>query len=61
VWNPRQQVLDQLAVVAECVRALHAREHCVAAVLERQVEMRREAAAAGDEIDDFSRAIHRLE
>ena len=54
--------VDQAAIVAERIRPAHQREHPIARVLQRQVEMRREAAAArGDEIDDLRRAIHRLE
>ena len=39
-----------------------AAEHPIARVLQRQMEVRREAAAAaGDQLDDLRRAVHRLE
>ena len=48
--------------VGERVRPAHHAEHPIARVLQRQVEMRREAAAArGHEVDDRRRAVHRLE
>ena len=38
-----------------------ARQHPVARVLQRQMEMRRERARSRDQIDDLGRAVHRLE
>src|SRR6187401_2263915 len=54
--------IHQAAVVTERVRPAHRGENPIAGVLERQVEVRRETAAAcGDELDDLRRAVHRLE
>ena len=49
------------AVVVERVRPAHRGEHAIARVLQRQMEVRQEPAAARDEIDDRRRAVHRFE
>ena len=62
VRQPFDQGVSQPLVEIETVGPPHSPEHGIARVLQWQVEMRSEpASAAGDELDNLGRAIHRLE
>ena len=54
--------VNQPAIRLERIRPAHPFEQWITAMLERQVEVRRETAiTGGDECDDVRRAVHRLE
>ena len=53
--------IDERGVLLDRVRPAHRRQHAVARVLQRQMEVRGERGRARDEIDDLARAVHRLE
>ena len=61
IAHARADVIHERGVLRDRVGAAHRPQHAVARMLQRQVEMRREVARAGNQVHDRVRAIHRLE
>ena len=60
--QPCRDGVDERPVGGQRVRTPHGGEQAIARVLQRQMKVwRHPSAAAGDEIDDLRRAVHRLE
>src|SRR5205823_9066894 len=61
VGNPRVDTFNEVAVERRRVWTIHRSEHLVGAVLQREVEVRRDARGLRGAVDDGVAAVHRLE